>query len=116
MDFLVVTDGAEFMIMKDPRPRIDFETKQPVTRDGVEVMQVVLLVLRGGDAIQAKVSVNGDPGVRQGQFVRPIGLATNQVDRDGRESVKWWSVERLEPVTGEAAPEASAGRSRKAAE
>lgn len=113
MQFPVSTEaGRRFLVMTDPRPRVDFDTKAPVMKDGQPVSQVTLLIMGEGEAVQARVSVTGDPGVTQGQWVTPVGLALNLIDRrDG--AMTWWSVERLDVVTGEAV---AAGRARKAAE
>jgi hypothetical protein len=112
MQFPISDMGRRFLVMTDPREKVDFETKQPVMKDGQQVMTVTLLIMGEGEAVQTRVSVTGDPGVSQGQWVTPVGLALNAIDRrDGM--MTWWSVERLDVVTGEPV---AAGRARKAAE
>lgn len=102
MEFKINTAGLVCVVADKPEPRLDFETKAPkMSPEGVPLYSVRLLVMDGEGSAPVKVGVVGDPGVHQGAFVRPVGLAINLIDRRG-DTVTWWTVERLEPgqVTG----------------
>ena len=91
-----------FLVADQPVQRADFESGKPKTNaEGVPLYQTRLLVMDGEGSAPIKVGIVGDPGVSQGQFVRPVGLALNVVERRG-DAVMWWTVERLEvaPVPG----------------
>ncbi|WP_157995811.1 hypothetical protein [Thermomonospora amylolytica] len=99
MEFSVQTEGRMFLVADQPVQRADFESGKPKTNaEGVPLYQTRLLVMDGEGSAPIKVGIVGDPGVSQGQFVRPVGLALNVVERRG-DSVMWWTVERLEAVS-----------------
>lgn len=102
MDFKINTDGMLWLVADPPQPRLDFETKaRKLTEDGQEMWQVRLLGMDGAGSAPLRIGIVGDPGLTQGQFVKPHGLTLHVIDRKG-DSVMWWTAERLEagPVAG----------------
>ncbi|ROO88741.1 hypothetical protein EDD29_6420 [Actinocorallia herbida] len=92
---------AKFLVLGAPRERVDFETKMPVVKDGVQVMSVELALLDGAEWLPVRVSVAGDPGVVQGQIVKPVAPALNMTSRRG-EVMTWWTCDGFE-ADGDAA-------------
>jgi hypothetical protein len=89
-------DGMAFLVAATPNARTDYETKAPkMAEDGRPMFSVTLLVMDGKDSAPVRVSVAGDPGLFQGQFVTPVNLVLNAMERKG-EPIQWWTAERLE--------------------
>jgi hypothetical protein len=98
VQFTVSTQGLTWLVSDAPVQRLDYETKAlKTTEDGQPVYGVMLLAMDGKDSAPIRVRMEGDPGVSQGQMVKPVGLALNQIARAG-EVMSWWTAERLEPV------------------
>ncbi|WP_329519877.1 hypothetical protein [Spirillospora sp. NBC_01491] len=117
MQFKIEMDGMMFLVADLPEQRRDFETKALRTSpEGEPLFQVRLLVMDGAGSAPIRVGLIGDPGLAQGQFVAPVGLALNAIDRKG-DSVTWWTAERLEaaamPGPGAEAPAGGAGKAAK---
>ncbi|WP_395103762.1 hypothetical protein [Actinomadura sp. SCN-SB] len=99
MDFKINTDGMLWVVADTPNQRVDFESKAPkLTSEGQPMWQVRLLGMDGAGSAPIRVSVVGDPGLSQGQFVTPRNLVLHVVERKG-DAVLWWTADRLD-VTG----------------
>ncbi|TDC72852.1 hypothetical protein [Actinomadura sp. 7K507] len=122
MQFKIEMTGLRCLVADAPEQRRDFESKDLRTdAEGRPLFQVRLLVMDGEQSAPIKVGVVGDPGLSQGAFVVPVGLALNAIDRRG-DTVMWWTAERLESAPmpggtgpGASGPGASGGASGKAA-
>lgn len=97
MQLKIDMTGMSFMVAAAPNARVTFDTKVPkVTEDGRPLFTVSVLMMDGRESVPNRVSVAGDPGLFQGQFVKPVGLVLNAMERKG-EGIQWWTAERLEP-------------------
>ncbi|MCD0449652.1 hypothetical protein LO762_10690 [Actinocorallia sp. API 0066] len=99
--------GLTFMVMAEPRAKLDFESKQPVIKEGEQVHTVTVAVMNGAEVVQIRLSVPGAPGIGQAQWVDPVGLAFNLTDRPGQGGggpMFWWTVDRLDALGGPSAP------------
>ncbi|MFA1548853.1 hypothetical protein [Actinomadura chokoriensis] len=98
MQFQIGMEKLAFLVADAPEQRKEFESGALRTdAEGRPLFQVRLLAMDGEQSAPIKVGLVGDPGVMQGQFVTPVGLTLNVVDRRG-DSVTWWTAERLEPA------------------
>ena len=105
VEFRVDVDGLRFVVAEPPQQRRDYESGALKTdSEGRPLWQVRVLAMGGGGSAPLRVGVAGDPGLEPGQFVRPVGLAVNSVERRG-DLVVWWTAERfeLEQIAGPAA-------------
>src|SRR4051812_38096669 len=98
MQIPISTEGMAFIVADAPRQRQSFETKELVfTEEGKPVFSVTVLMMDGTDSVPVRVRVDGDPGVMQGQQVRPVGLGLHMINRKG-DAVQWWVAEAMEPI------------------
>src|SRR4051812_35649694 len=82
LQFLVVAEAEQLRKFEDGKPR---EAWAPRVDTNGEVLWGVQLVAFGdGEADIWRVSVAGDPAVKQGEMVRPETLTAQPWDRDGR--------------------------------
>jgi hypothetical protein len=101
-----------FVVADAPQQARDFKTKMPkTTPEGLPVFTVSLLAMDGKDSAPVRVRIEGDPGLGQGQPVRPVGLVLNK--SSGASDMSWWTAEAIEalaPPPGPG-PERPAGKS-----
>ncbi|MFI0446019.1 hypothetical protein [Actinomadura sp. 6N118] len=113
MEFRVQMERLTFLVADLPEQRRKFETGELRTSDdGRPLFQVRLLAMDGQGSAPIKVGVEGDPGLGQGAFVRPVGLVLNSIERKG-DVVMWWTADRLEitapPNAAANLPDSAAG-------
>ncbi|WP_301174842.1 hypothetical protein [Actinomadura geliboluensis] len=110
MQFEIGMERLAFLVADLPEQRRDFESKELRTdEEGRPLFQARLLVMDGQQSAPIRVGLVGDPGVGQGAWVRPVGLALNVVDRKG-DSVTWWTAERLDPAAAPGVPDSGGSR------
>lgn len=112
-----IEGGALAFVVAGVEEAVDFRTKQPrTTEDGRPVFRVTVLAMDGVDSAPIRVRVDGDPGLTQGQPVRVVGLAMNQIARDG--GMTWWSADGVQAAGPPIVPgqRSGSGSSPKAAE
>lgn len=98
MEFPITTAGLTVLVAEPPAQRVDFETKVPkVSKEGLAVFSVRVLVMNGTESTPLRLTVHGDPQVAAMQPVRLHGLTVNTMERKG-ETISWWTAMRLEPL------------------
>jgi hypothetical protein len=111
--FPIDTSRLGFVVADAPEQARDFKTKQPKnTPEGLPVFVVSLLAMDGKDSAPVRVRIAGDPGLAQGQPVRPVELVLNKAS--GTSDMSWWTAEGIEalappPNTGPARPGKGSG-------
>jgi hypothetical protein len=83
MELPIDTSGLTFLCALSPRPVVDDETAQPeVDGQGRPLYAVSLVVLgeQGAQVLSVQCAGEPDPAVRQGAFVRVLGLVASS----------WW--------------------------
>jgi len=83
-----------FVVRGAPTPKTDFDSGEEVVKDGVVQWVVPLLMGDGAESVDLKITVAGDPGLKQLDEVTPLGLAFHMVSKGGQ-TITWWSAESL---------------------
>jgi hypothetical protein len=82
LQFLVVSGAEQLRQYEEGKPR---ETWAPrVDGNGELLWRVQVVVLGDGEAEIIRVSVAGDPGVKQGEMVRVEGMTAQAWEMEGR--------------------------------
>ena len=82
LQFLVVAAAEQLKKFEEGKPRESWAPR--VDSNGEVLWRVQLVVLGDGEADIMRVSVPGDPGVKQGEMVRVDGLTAQAWEMDGR--------------------------------
>ena len=82
LQFLVVTEAEPLKKFEDGKPREAWAPR--VDENGEVLWRVQLVALGDGEADIIRVSVPGDPGVKQGEMVRVEGMTAQAWEMDGR--------------------------------
>jgi hypothetical protein len=82
LQFLVVSEAEQLRKFEEGKPREAWAPR--VDEHGEIVCRVQLVALGNGEAEIIKVSVVGDPGVKQGEMVRVEALTAQAWEMDGR--------------------------------
>jgi hypothetical protein len=82
LQFLVVAGAEQLRKFEDGKPREAWAPR--VDTNGEVLWRVELVVFGDGQADIIRVSVAGDPGVREGEMVRVEGLTAQAWEMDGR--------------------------------
>jgi len=82
LQFLVVAEAEEHRRFEEGKRRQDWSPR--VDENGEVLYRVQLVALGEGEAEIIRVSVPGDPAVKQGEMVRVEGLMAQPWEMDGR--------------------------------
>ena len=97
--FLVVAEAEPLKKFEDGKPR---EAWAPRTDENGELLwRVQLVALGDGEAEIIRVSVPGDPGVKQGEMVRVEGMTAQAWEMDGRNGMSF-RAQAIRPLNARA--------------
>jgi hypothetical protein len=111
MRFPIDTTRLQFLVVAGAEPLKQFEEGKPreawaprVDGNGEVLWRIELVALGDGQAQIIRVSVPGDPGVRQGEMVRVEDMTAQAWEMDGRSGMAFRaSAVRSASVRGEKA-------------
>ena len=99
LQFLVVSGAEQLRQYEEGKPR---ETWAPrVDGNGELLWRVQVVVLGDGEAEIIRVSVAGDPGVKQGEMVRVEGMTAQAWEMEGRNGMAFRAA-AIRPVNSRA--------------
>src|ERR1700755_516449 len=82
LQFLVVSEAEQLKRFEEGKPRETWAFR--VDEHGEVLCRVQVVALGDGEAEIIRVSVPGDPGVKQGEMVRVEGMTAQAWEMDGR--------------------------------
>ena len=95
----VDTSRLQFLVVAEAEPQRQYEEgkrreeRAPrVDENGEVVYQVQVVALGDGEAEIIRVSVPGDPNVKQGEMVRVDGMTAQAWEMDGRSGMAFWAA------------------------
>jgi hypothetical protein len=107
--YLIDTRPLQFLVVAEAEPQRQFEVGKPreawaprTTVDGEILWRVQLVALGDGEADIIRVSVPGDPNVKQGEMVKVDGLSAQAWEMDGKSGVSFRAM-AIRPVNQRAA-------------
>src|SRR4051812_41120145 len=96
MRFPIDTGRLQFLVVAGAEPLKQFEEGKPreswaprVDGNGEVLWRIELVALGDGQAQIIRVSVPGDPGVKQGEMVRVDGMTAQAWEMDGRSGMSF---------------------------
>jgi hypothetical protein len=105
----VDTSRLQFLVVAEAEPQRQFEEGKPretwaprTTVDGEILWRVQLVALGDGEAEIIRVSVSGDPDVKQGEMVRVEAMTAQAWEMDGRSGMAFRAVS-VRPLSQRAA-------------
>ena len=87
LQFLVVSEAERLLKFEEGKPRDAWAPR--VDENGEVLCRVQVVALGDGEAEIIRVSVPGDPGVKQGEMVRVEGMTAQAWDMDGRNGMSF---------------------------
>jgi len=82
LQFLVVSEAERLLKFEEGKPRDAWAPR--VDENGEVLSRVQVVALGDGEAEIIRVSVPGDPGVKQGEMVRVEGMTAQAWEMEGR--------------------------------
>ncbi|GEM_PF-6483116 len=82
LQFLVVSEAERLLKFEEGKPRDAWAPR--VDENGEVMCRVQVVALGDGEAEIIRVSVPGDPGVKQGEMVRVDGMTAQAWEMEGR--------------------------------
>jgi hypothetical protein len=83
LQFLVVSEAERLLKFEEGKPRDAWAPR--VDENGEVLSRVQVVALGDGEAEIIRVSVPGDPGVKQGEMVRVEGMTAQAWEMEGRD-------------------------------
>jgi hypothetical protein len=99
LQFLVVSEAERLLKFEEGKPRDSWASR--VDENGEVLCRVQVVALGDGEAEIIRVSVPGDPGVKQGEMVRVEGMTAQAWEMDGRNGMAFRAT-AIRSVTGRA--------------
>ena len=90
LQFLVVSEAERLLKFEEGKPRDTWAPR--VDENGEVLTRVQIVALGDGEAEIIRVTIAGDPGVKQGEMVRVEGMTAQAWEMDGRNGMAFRAV------------------------